>query len=60
MQKPNHLLVKTFQKIQTPLWKPHHKKKVHLLVHSQQPDSRLNETTETYFNSTLLDEGTLF
>ena len=28
--------------------------------HSQQTESRINETTETDFNSTLLDDGTLF
>ena len=30
------------------------------LIHSQQLESRINETTETDFNSTLLDDGTLF
>ena len=29
------------------------------LIHSQPMDSKLNETTETDFNSTLLDDGTL-
>ena len=29
-------------------------------IHSQQSDNRMNETTETEFNSTLLDDGTLF
>ena len=28
--------------------------------HSQQSENRMNETTETDFNSTLLDDGTLF
>ena len=30
------------------------------IIHSQQSESRLNETTETDSNSTLLDDGTLF
>ena len=30
------------------------------IIHSQQTDTRLNETTETDFNSTLIDDGTLF
>ena len=30
------------------------------IVHSQQTDTHINETTETDFNSTLLDDGTLF
>ena len=30
------------------------------IVHSQQTDTRLNETTKTDFNSILLDDGTLF
>ena len=30
------------------------------IIHSQQLDKRMNETTETDFNSTLLDDGTLF
>ena len=30
------------------------------LTHPQQPENYMNETTETDFNSTLLDEGTLF
>ena len=30
------------------------------IIHSQQPESRISETTETDFNSTLLDDGTLF
>ena len=30
------------------------------IIHSQQTDTRLNETTETDFNSTLLDDGTFF
>ena len=30
------------------------------LIHPQQSDTRMNETTETGFNSTLLDNGTLF
>ena len=30
------------------------------IIHSQQSESRINETTETDFNSTLLDDGTLF
>ena len=30
------------------------------IIHSQQLESRINETTETDFNSTLLDDGTLF
>ena len=35
-------------------------KKMDTKIHSQQLESRINETTETYFNSTLLDDGTLF
>ena len=31
-----------------------------IIVHNQQPDNRMNETPETDFNSTLLDDGTLF
>ena len=30
------------------------------IVHSQPPEIRMNETTETDFNSTLVDDGTLF
>ena len=30
------------------------------LIHPQQSDTRMNETTETDINSTLLDDGTLF
>ena len=30
------------------------------IIHSQQLESRLNKTTETDFNSTLLDDETLF
>ena len=30
------------------------------IIHSQQTDTRFNETTEADFNSTLLDDGTLF
>ena len=30
------------------------------IIHSQPSESRINETTETDFNSTLLDDGTLF
>ena len=30
------------------------------LIHPQQSENRLNETTETDFNSTLLDDGILF
>ena len=30
------------------------------IIHSQQTDIRLNETRETDFNSTLLDDGILF
>ena len=30
------------------------------IIHSKQLESRLNETTETDFNSTLLNDGTLF
>ena len=30
------------------------------LIHPQKLETRKNETTETYFNSTLLDDGTLF
>ena len=30
------------------------------IIHSQQLESRMNETTETDFNSTLLDDGKLF
>ena len=30
------------------------------IVHNQQSETRMNETTETDFNSTLLDDGTLF
>ena len=30
------------------------------IFHSQQLESRINDTTETDFNSTLLDDGTLF
>ena len=30
------------------------------IIHSQQPDTRLNETTETDFNSAFLDDGTHF
>ena len=30
------------------------------IVHNEQTDSRMNETTERDFNSTLLDDGTLF
>ena len=30
------------------------------IIHSQQFEERMNETTETDFNSTLLDDGTLF
>ena len=30
------------------------------IIHSRQSESRINETTETDFNSTLLDDGTLF
>ena len=30
------------------------------IIHSQQSESRINETTELDFNSTLLDDGTLF
>ena len=30
------------------------------IIHTQQLQSRINETTETYFNSILLDDGTLF
>ena len=29
------------------------------LIHSQQLENHMNETTETNFNSTLLDDGTL-
>ena len=30
------------------------------IIHSQQTDTRINETTETDFNSNLLADGTLF
>ena len=30
------------------------------IIHSQQLESRINETTETDFKSTLLDDGALF
>ena len=30
------------------------------IVHSQLTDTCINETAETYFNSTLLDDGTFF
>ena len=30
------------------------------MIHSQQSESRISETTDTDFNSTLLDDGTLF
>ena len=30
------------------------------IVHNKPPDNKMNETTETDFNSTLLDDGTLF
>ena len=30
------------------------------IIHSQQSESRINETTETDFNPTLLDDGTIF
>ena len=30
------------------------------LIYHQQLENRMNESTETYFNSTLLDGGTLF
>ena len=30
------------------------------IIHSQQLESRMNQTTETDFNSTLLDDETLF
>ena len=30
------------------------------IIHSQQSESRINEITELVFNSTLLDDGTLF
>ena len=30
------------------------------IIHSQQLESRINETTETDINSTLLDDGTIF
>ena len=30
------------------------------IIHSQQSESRINKTTQTFFNSTLLDDGTLF
>ena len=30
------------------------------IIHSQQPDTRINETTETHFNSALLDDRTHF
>ena len=33
---------------------------INIIVHNQQPDNRMNETTETDFNSTLLDDGTVF
>ena len=31
-----------------------------ILIHPQQSENRMNETTETDFNLTLLDDGTLF
>ena len=34
--------------------------KMETIIHSQQSESRINETTETDFNSTLLYDGTLF
>ena len=30
------------------------------IIHLQHSDARMNETVETDFNSTLLDDGTLF
>ena len=30
------------------------------IIQSQQTDTHINETAETYFNSTLLDDGTIF
>ena len=30
------------------------------IIHSRQSESRISETAETDFNSTLLDDGTLF
>ena len=30
------------------------------IIHSQQSESRMNETTEADLNSTFLDDGTLF
>ena len=33
---------------------------VDTITHSQQTETRINETTETNLNSTLLDDGTLF
>ena len=35
-------------------------KNMDTIIHSQQSESRINETTETDFNSKLLDDETLF